>query len=210
MPLSKKQTNNPTKQTKKPNRLPIIDFRFNMISYYCISLFCYQKRLCFSLEVFLSQLCPCFHVCNLITLSLKISMQLFFYFLVFCYFSVYFYAANTVGFIIFIPSEISPLHLLMVFQWGLSDSKFSQVSRTLFNILVDFNNAVVMLVSSSSSDFKPLTKALGIVPSVSLTNVILVTFMFLSVFQLSGKVQLLVSLFVFFNFISVVQQNPLL
>ena len=47
----------------------------------------------------------------------------------------------------------------MVFLWSLSDSKSSHVSRTLFSILVDLNNAVVWmvaahpLISNSSSPF---------------------------------------------------------
>ena len=36
----------------------------------------------------------------------------------------------------------------MVFPWSLSDSNFSQVSRTLFSILADLNNAVVWMVST--------------------------------------------------------------
>ena len=51
----------------------------------------------------------------------------------------------------------------MVFHWSLSDSKFSQVSRTLLSILADFSQAVVWMVSicppiyiSSNSLSKPL------------------------------------------------------
>ena len=36
---------------------------------------------------------------------------------------------------------------LMVFQWSLSDSKSSQVSRTFLSILTDLNNAVLWMVS---------------------------------------------------------------
>ena len=39
----------------------------------------------------------------------------------------------------------------MDFYWSLSDSKSSQVSRTLLNILVDLNNAVVWMFSSRSA-----------------------------------------------------------
>ena len=31
----------------------------------------------------------------------------------------------------------------MVFEWNLSNSKFTQVSRTLLSILADLNNAIV-------------------------------------------------------------------
>ena len=50
----------------------------------------------------------------------------------------------------------------MVFHWRLSDSKSSQVSRTLLSILADLNNIVVMIVSTrpliskSSSPFNPI------------------------------------------------------
>ena len=52
----------------------------------------------------------------------------------------------------------------MIFNWSLSDKKFSQVSRTLLSILVDLNNGVVWmvftrpLISKSSS---PCTNPLG-------------------------------------------------
>ena len=57
---------------------------------------------------------------------------------------------------------------LMVFYWSLSDSKSTQVSRTLLRILVDFDNPVVLVVS---------TRPLGIVPSAPKTIGITVTFM---------------------------------
>ena len=56
--------------------------------------------------------------------------------------------------------QITPLEFFTpVFHWGLSNSKSSQVSRTLLNIPASFNNAVIWLVliipliSSSSSFF---------------------------------------------------------
>ena len=33
----------------------------------------------------------------------------------------------------------------MIFHWGLSDSKFLQVSKTLLGILVDLNSAVIWI-----------------------------------------------------------------
>ena len=72
---------------------------------------------------------------------------------------------------------------LRVFRFCLSDSKSSQVFRTLFRILDDLSNATfwislaLPLISNSSSLF---TKPLRIVPSVSITIVTTVTFILLS------------------------------
>ena len=69
----------------------------------------------------------------------------------------------------------------MVFRWSLSDSKSSQVSRALLNILADLNHAVVWMVSARppiSNSFSLLAKYLGIVPSASITIDITVIFMF--------------------------------
>ena len=81
--------------------------------------------------------------------------------------------------------SFSHQHQSMVFHWSLSDSKFSQVSRTLLSILVDLNNAVVWMVSacplisnSSGSIINPLVT----VPSAPITIGITVTFMFHSFF----------------------------
>ena len=68
----------------------------------------------------------------------------------------------------------------MVSHWSLSDSKSPQVSKTLFSILADLNNAVVWTVSSCpliSKFSSPFTNPLGIVPSVRITIGITVTFM---------------------------------
>ena len=43
----------------------------------------------------------------------------------------------------------------MVFHWSLSDSKFSQVSRTLLSTQADLNNAVVWMISSRPLNSKP-------------------------------------------------------
>ena len=75
----------------------------------------------------------------------------------------------------------SHLCQLMVFYWKLSDSKSTQISRTLFSILADLNNATVWMVSilplitNSSSLF---SKSLGTVPSVPAINVSIVTLNF--------------------------------
>ena len=74
----------------------------------------------------------------------------------------------------------------MIFHWSLSDSKSSQVSRTLLSILADLNNAVVWMVSTYSLISKsssPCTNTLVNVPSVPITIDITVTFMFHSFFS---------------------------
>ena len=68
----------------------------------------------------------------------------------------------------------------MVFPWSLNDRKSSQVFRTLLSILANLNAVVWMvsarpLISKSSS---PFSKLLGIIPSISITNGITITFMF--------------------------------
>ena len=65
---------------------------------------------------------------------------------------------------------------LMVFHWSLSESKSSQVFRTLPSILGDLSNAVVWTLSTSS----PSTSPLVTVPSAPITIAMIVTFMFLN------------------------------
>ena len=74
----------------------------------------------------------------------------------------------------------------MVFDCSLSDSKFSQVSRTLLSILVDLNNAVVWMISSCpliSQSSSPCSNPLGIVPNALITIGLTVTYMFLFFFS---------------------------
>ena len=95
----------------------------------------------------------------------------------------------------------------MVFHWRLSDSKSPQVSRTLLSILAVFNNAVVWMVSTrppTSKSYSPFNNPLVTVPKAPITIGIIVTFMFNSFFQFSSKVKVLISLFTFFQFYSVV------
>ena len=81
----------------------------------------------------------------------------------------------------------------MVFHWGLSGSKSPQVSRTLLTILAVLNNAVVWMVSirpfisKSTSSF---TK-----PSLTVLKAPITT---------GSKVEVLILLFIFFQFYSVV------
>ena len=77
---------------------------------------------------------------------------------------------------------------LVVSHWNLSDSKSSQVSRTLLSILADLNYAVVWMVSSglliskSSSSF---INSLVTAPSAPIIISIIVTSMFHSFFSLA-------------------------
>ena len=87
----------------------------------------------------------------------------------------------------------------MVFHWILSDRKSPQVSRTLFNILTDLNNAVVWMfftrpvISNSSS---PCTNLLVTVPRAPITIGINITFLFYSLFSSLAR-SMYLSLFLF-------------
>ena len=73
----------------------------------------------------------------------------------------------------------------MVFCWSLSESKSSQVSRTLFSILAHLNSAVVWMVSTRpliSKSYSPCINRLVTVPSIRIAISITVTFMFQSFF----------------------------
>ena len=98
----------------------------------------------------------------------------------------------------------------MVFHWRLNDSNSPRVSRTLLSILAVFNNAVVLMVSTrppTSKSSKPFNNPLVIVPKAPITIGINVTFMFFSLFQFSSKVEVLILLFTFFQFYSVVSRD---
>ena len=74
----------------------------------------------------------------------------------------------------------------MVFFWRLSESKSSQVSRTLLSILAVFNNAVVWMVSTGSPTSKssrPFNNPIVTVSKTPITIGIIVTFMFQSFFN---------------------------
>ena len=78
----------------------------------------------------------------------------------------------------------------MLFHWSLSDSKFSQVSRTLLSILAVLNNAVVWIVSSrppTSKSSSPFSYSLVTVPNAPVPIGIIVTFMFHSFFNSLGR-----------------------
>ena len=93
----------------------------------------------------------------------------------------------------------------MVFHWSLSDSKSSQVSRTLLSILSDLRKAVVWMVSVCpliSETSSPFTNHLGIVPCAPTPTGITVTFIFHSFFSSPSR-SLFIPLFTFFQFYSV-------
>ena len=100
----------------------------------------------------------------------------------------------------------------MVFYWSLGNSKSPQVSGTL-SILADLVNAVVWMVSTRvhiSSSSSPCTSSLLNMPSAPITIGITVTYIVFGGVgggQLSNKVTVLISLFVFFHFNSVVCQS---
>ena len=74
---------------------------------------------------------------------------------------------------------------MMVFHWSLSDSKPSQVSRTLHSILAVLSNAVVWMVSTrplTSKFSSPFNNPLVTVPKAPISVRIIVTFMFHSFF----------------------------
>ena len=97
----------------------------------------------------------------------------------------------------------------MVFHWSLSDSKSPQVSRTL-RIQAVLNNAVVWIVSThppTSKSSSPFSNPLVTVPNAPITIGIIVTCMFHSFFQFPSKVVVLILLFTFFQFYSVVSRD---
>ena len=98
----------------------------------------------------------------------------------------------------------------MVFHWNLSDSKFPQISSTLLSILAVLNNAVVWMFSTrppTSKSSSPFSNPLVTVLKAPITIGIIATFMFHSFFQFPSKVEVLISLFTFFQFYSVVSRD---
>ena len=91
----------------------------------------------------------------------------------------------------------------MVFHWSLSDSKSPQVSGTLLSILAVLNKAVVWMVSTRppiSKSSSPFKSHLVTVPNVPITIGVIVTCMFHSFFQFPSKVEVLILLFISFQF----------
>ena len=100
--------------------------------------------------------------------------------------------------------SFSPQLTLMVFHLSLSDSKSPQVSKSLLDILANFSNAVVWMVSTCphiSKSSSPCTNTLLTVPRVPITIGIIVPFKFHSFFYSQARSWYL-SFFSFsFNFI---------
>ena len=98
----------------------------------------------------------------------------------------------------------------MIVHWSLSDSKSSQVSRTLLSILAVLSNAIFLMVSTRSPTSKsvsPFNYDLFTIPKASITIGIIVTFIFHSFFfQFPGKGETLILLFPFLQFYSVVSR----
>ena len=94
----------------------------------------------------------------------------------------------------------------MVFHWSLSDSKSPQVSMTLLSILAVLNNVVVWMVSTqppTSKSSSPFSNPFVTVPNEPITIGIIVTCIFHSFFHFPSKVEVLILLFTFFQFYSV-------
>ena len=94
----------------------------------------------------------------------------------------------------------------MVFHWSLSDSKSPQVFRTLLSILAVFNNAVVWMVSArlSTKSSRPFNKSFSYRckgTNHNWYNCHLHVPLFI---QFSSKVEVLISIFTFFQSYSVV------
>ena len=98
----------------------------------------------------------------------------------------------------------------MVFHWSLSDSKSPQVSSTLLSILVILNNAVIWMDSThppTSKSSSPVNNLLVTVLKAPITIGTIVTFIFHGFFQFPSKVEVLILLFTFFQFYSVISRD---
>ena len=107
----------------------------------------------------------------------------------------------------YLLESFSPQLTLMVFHWSLNDDKSPQISRTLLSFLVVLNNIVVWMVSTrppTSKSSSPFTNPFVTEPKAPITIGIIVTCVFHSFFQFPSKVEVLILLFVFFQFYSVV------
>ena len=98
----------------------------------------------------------------------------------------------------------------MVFHWSLSDSKSPRASRTLLSILAVLNNVVVWIISTplpTSKSSSPSSNPLVTAPKAPIIICIIETCMFHSFFPFPSKVEVLILLFRFFQFYSVISRN---
>ena len=98
----------------------------------------------------------------------------------------------------------------MVFHWSLSNSKSSQVSRTLLSILAVLSNAVVWIVSThppTSKSSRPFNNPLVIVPKAPITIGTIVIFKFHSFFNSLARSRYLSFFSLSFRFYSVVRRD---
>ena len=92
----------------------------------------------------------------------------------------------------------------------MSDSRSPQVARTLLSILAVLNNAVVWVVSfrpPNSKSSSPFNNPLVTVPKAPITFGIIVLFVFHNFFKFLAKVEVLILIFTFFQFYSVVSRD---
>ena len=87
----------------------------------------------------------------------------------------------------------------MVFHWSLSESKSSQVSRTLLSIFAYLNRVVVLMVSTRPPASMSSSRINNLLPKIPITIGIIVTFMFRIFFQFPSKVKVRILLFNFFH-----------
>ena len=95
----------------------------------------------------------------------------------------------------------------MVFHWRLSDSKSPQVSRTRLSILALLSNVVTWMVFTRppiSMSSIPFNNPLVTVSKAPVTIGIIITLIFHNFFQLPSKFEVLILIFTFFQFYSVV------
>ena len=98
----------------------------------------------------------------------------------------------------------------MFLYWSLSDSKSSQVSRTLLSILAVLNNAVIWIVSTrlpTSKSSRPFNNPFVYCAKSTYHNWYNRHFHVPQLFQFSSKVEVLILLFTFFQFYSVVSRD---
>ena len=96
------------------------------------------------------------------------------------------------------------------FSLSLSDIRSPQVSRTRLRILAVLSNAVIWVVSTrppTSMSSRPFDNTLVTLPKAPITIGTIVTLMFHILFQFSSKVEILILLFTFFQFYSVINRD---